>query len=412
MQKKNLQSLKGFRDFLPEEARKRQWLRNRMAEIFESWGYEPIETPMLEPLEIFQGEIGEDEKLFYKFTDQGGRDVMLRYDQTGPTCRFVGENFSKLTFPFKRYQIQPNFRAEKPQKGRYREFLQADIDIFGVESPIADAECIAVSIDLFLKLGFESIMALVSNRDLLKGIPYPVIAAIDKIKKIGREGVIAEIQEKGYSKKQAEDYLNKVCDLRPDEKLKSIFDYLDRFGFKDNYKFEPNLMRSFSYSQGPIWEMVIPEYSVASFGGSVGGGERYDDMVERITGRKIPATGIAFGFDRTLEALEMNNLMPNREKMINVLVTVFSGDLLTNSIEVTSVLRNQGVNAVVYPDSKVKLERQLKYADKKQFGWVVIIGPDEAKAGEVLLKNMESGEEEKIAREKIASVLTERLKVA
>jgi len=147
------QTLKGFRDFLPKEAAQRQWLRNIMSKVCETWGYEPLETPTLEPLELFAGQIGEDEKLFFKFKDQGGRDVALRYDQTVPTCRVIGQYNNQLIYPFRRYQIQPTFRAEKPQKGRYREFTQFDIDIFGVASPSADAEVIAVTLDIYKKLG-------------------------------------------------------------------------------------------------------------------------------------------------------------------------------------------------------------------------------------------------------------------
>src|SRR3989344_3880852 len=133
-----IQNLKGFRDFLPDEARKRAWLKEQMVKVFEKWGYEPLETPTLEPIELFEGQIGEDEKLYYKFNDQGDREVVMRYDQTVPTCRVIGQYFDKLIFPFRRYQIQTAFRAEKPQKGRYREFTQADIDLFGIESPVAD----------------------------------------------------------------------------------------------------------------------------------------------------------------------------------------------------------------------------------------------------------------------------------
>src|SRR3990167_8070121 len=138
MSKAILQTLKGFRDFLPKEAMQRQWLRNIMIKVCESWGYEPLETPTLEPLELFAGQIGEDEKLFFKFKDQGDRDVALRYDQTVPSVRVVGQNLNNIVFPFRRYQIQSAFRSEKPKKGRSRKFVQADIDIFGIESPIAD----------------------------------------------------------------------------------------------------------------------------------------------------------------------------------------------------------------------------------------------------------------------------------
>src|SRR4030042_767819 len=156
MQNNNkLQTLKGFRDFLPEDALKRQWLKDKLCRIFEKWGYDPLETPTLEPLETFAGQIGEDEKLFFKFTDQGGRKVALRYDQTVPTCRVIAQYPDKITLPFKRYQIQTVWRSEKPQKGRYREFLQCDADIFGLSNPESDAETIALTIDIYLKLGFK-----------------------------------------------------------------------------------------------------------------------------------------------------------------------------------------------------------------------------------------------------------------
>ena len=402
---RRLQPLRGFRDFLPQEARKRAWLKDRMIEVFEKWGFEPLETPTLEPLELFSGEIGEDEKLFYKFKDQGGRSVALRYDQTVPTCRVVGQYFDKITFPFKRYQIQSAYRAEKPQKGRFREFVQADIDIFGVDSPIADAECISASIALYQTLGFKNVVALINNRDLLRGIPYPVIAAIDKLKKIGRDGVLNEIQQKGYSRKQAKEFLKTTAGIQPDKKLETIFDYLARSGFsKENYKFEPSLMRSFSYSQGPIWEMIIPEYTTASFGGSVGGGERYDDMVKRITGRKIAGTGIAFGFDRTLEAIEVCNLLPNLEPSAKVLITVFEEKLLDMSIKVAQKLRDENINTEIYLNESEKLEKQLKYADKKSIPFVVIIGPEEAAKGVVKLKDMKARTEKLLSIDELITV--------
>jgi histidyl-tRNA synthetase len=398
MNKVGIKLLKGFRDFLPKEARKRAWLKNQMIAVFEKWGYEPLETPTLEPLELFSGQIGEDERLFFKFKDPGGRDVALRFDQTVPICRVIGQYADQLTFPFRRYQIQPNFRAEKPQRGRYREFTQADIDIFGVESPIADAECIAVSLDLYKSLGFEQPIALVNNRDLLAGIPYPAIATIDKIKKIGRDGVLKEMEKKGFTKDKAKEYLEKVENLKPDKTIKIIFDYLKNAGFpKENYRFEPTLVRSLSYSQGPIWEIIIPGYSTSSFGGSVGGGERYDNMIEKITGRKIAGTGIAFGFDRTVEALEACNLFPKFESATKVLVTVFSPELLIKSINVARLLQNAGINTEIYPDPQVKLDKQLRYADKKEIPFAIIIGPEEVEKGMVTLKNLVTKRQEQLS---------------
>ena len=397
-----IQTLKGFRDFLPEEARKRNWLQNKLIEYTEAWGYEPLETPTLEPLELFAGEIGEDEKLFFSFTDQGGRKVALRYDQTVPTCRVIGQYADKLVFPFRRYQIQSTFRAEKPQKGRYREFTQFDIDIFGIASPLADAEVIASNIDIYQKLGFKNVIILVNNRDLMKGFPYEALVAIDKLKKIGEDGVIADMVQKGIAKEKALEYLTYVKNLNPDETISSIFSYLKNYGFSENnYQFAPTLARSFSYSQGPIWEIVIPEYQA----GSVGGGERYDGMMKRITGRDIPATGIAFGFDRTLEAIETCGLLPAILENIKVLVTVFIPDIWNTAIQTSALLRNAGVSTELYPDPSVRLEKQLKYADKKGISFVIIQGPEEVKNKTVQLKNMKERTSKIIPVEEIVKEL-------
>ena len=393
-----IQNLKGFRDFLPEEAEKRLWLKNAIIKVVESWGYKPLETPTLEPLDLFKGEIGEDEKLFFSFTDQGDRKVALRYDQTVPTCRVIGQYYDKLVFPFRRYQIQSAFRAEKPQKGRYREFTQFDIDIFGVASPVADAEVIACNIDIYKKLGFKNVKILVNNRDLMKGFPYEALVAIDKLKKIGVDGVIADMEAKGITKEKAKEYLDFVNNLKPDETIKTIFEYVKQCGFSEsNLEFTPTLARSFSYSQGPIWEIVIPEYS----SGSVGGGERYDGMMKRLTGRDVPGTGIALGFDRTLEALEVCDLIPKLLDKTQIVVTVFNPELWSTAIQTSAQLRNAGISTELFPDPEVKLEKQLKYADKKGIPYVIVQGPDEKSKNVVQLKDMKKRISETLTIEEV-----------
>lgn len=379
------QLLRGFRDFLPEEALKRKWLREKIAGVFELWGYDPMETPTLEPLELFEGQIGEDEKLFYKFEDSGGRKVALRYDQTVPTCRVVGGSAQSLPMPFKRYQIQPAFRAEKPQRGRYREFLQADADIFGIKSPFADAEVIALSLDVYRQLGFKQARALISNRSLLKGIPYSAIVAVDKLKKIGAEGVLAEMAKKGISEGDAKGYLDLIQKLEPDESTVAILEYLTDMGFDEEwFAFEPTIARSFSYSDGPIWEIEIPGFTA----GSVLGGERYDQLVKKISGVDIPGTGFGLGFDRTLDAAEQFGLVPKLRTSTKVLITIFSPELLEKSLSLSQSLRSSGINTDLYPDPEVKLDKQLKYADKKGIPYVVILGPDETENGTATVKDM------------------------
>jgi len=388
-----IQPLKGFRDFLPAEAAKRKWLRDKLAGICQSWGFSPLETPTLEPLEIFTGAIGEDEKLFFKFKDQGDRDVALRYDQTVPTCRVVAAYQNQLAFPFKRYQIQPAFRSEKPQKGRYREFTQADADIFGIKTPDADAETIALSLDIYRQLGFKRAVVRINSRALFADMPYEAIVAIDKIKKIGDEGVIREMNRKGIQPDKATEYLSIVKNMKPNEEIAFILEYLKNYGFSsDWYEFDPTIARSFSYSMGPIWEVEIPD---AGYNMSVLGGERYDGLLEKFSGRDIGGTGFAVGFDRTLEAAEIMGLVPSLAVAGEVLVTVFSPELRKEAQITAMTLRGAGIDADLYP-APDKLEKQLKYADRTGIPYVVIQGPEEVQKGTLKLKNMKTKEQTEI----------------
>lgn len=398
-----VQTLKGFRDFLPPEAAKRKWLRDKLAEICEQWGFEPLETPTLEPLEIFTGAIGEDEKLFFKFKDQGNRDVALRYDQTVPTCRLIGQYQNMLTFPFKRYQIQPAFRSEKPQRGRYREFIQVDADIFGVKTPDADAEMIALSLDIYRQLGFKKVEVRINTRSLFKNMPYEAIVSIDKIKKIGKEGVLKEMEDKGIKLEKAKGYLSYVENLKPNEEIQFILDYLKDYGFdKDWYVFDPYIARSFSYSMGPIWEIVIPDAGESS----VLGGERYDGLLEKFAGRDIGGTGFALGFDRTLEAMETLKLLPIdvTKATTKILVTVFSKELKGKSLVLTSQLRSNNINTVLYLN-EAKMEKQLKYADQKGIPYVIILGPEEVEKNVVTLKNLKERSQQQLPLEEVIQLI-------
>jgi len=403
-QKITPQILKGFRDFLPIEASKRQYAINIIRKTFESYGFDPIETPAIEYLETFTGNIGEDEKLFYQFVDTGGRKVALRYDQTVPTCRFIAQYQDKITLPFKRYQIQTVWRAEKPQKGRYREFLQCDADIFGVENREADGETIALTIDIFKNLGFKKPIAIINDRALYKNIPYKAIVAIDKLEKIGKEGVIAEMIGKGFSKKEAEELFSQAINAKPNEDLKKIFSFLDNYGLKDNYQFKPTLARSFSYSTGTIWEIVVPDFS----SGSLAGCERFDSLVSRFSNQNIPAVGFAIGFDRTVLAMDELKLFPELKTNSKVLVTIFNNDLLASSQKTTQFLRKNNINTELYPDSFVKLDKQLKYANKKGIPYVIIIGPEEISKENFILKDMQTGDQKTLNQKELLLFLNKK----
>lgn len=396
------QILKGFRDFLPIEAMRRQYVVNIIRRTFELYGFEPLETPAIEYLEVFTGNIGEDEKLFYKFEDTGGRKVALRYDQTVPTCRLIAQYPDKITMPFKRYQIQTVWRAEKPQKGRYREFLQCDADIFGVDDRASDGETIALTIDIFKNLGFKKPIAIINDRALYKDIPYKAIVAIDKLEKIGEEGVIAELIRKDYSSEDAKKLLKQVSSSQPNEDLKRIFKFLDDYGMKENYQFKPTLARSFAYSTGTIWEIVAEGFE----SGSLAGCERFDSLVSRFSNQNIPAVGFAVGFDRTVLAMEELGLFPDIKTTSKVLVTVFEKNLLDRSQKLTQVLRKNKINTDLYSDPNIRLDKQLKYANKKGIPYVIIIGPEEVEKEIVVLKDMRTGEQQKLTISEVIKLLS------
>lgn len=395
------QILKGFRDFLPEDALKRQYAINIIRGTFELYGFEPIETPAIEYLEVFSGNIGEDEKLFYKFEDIGGRKVALRYDQTVPTCRVIAQYPDKITLPFKRYQIQTVWRAEKPQKGRYREFLQCDADIFGVDDRTADGETVALTIDIYKNLGFEIPIAIINDRDSYIDIPYKAIVSIDKLAKIGEKAVINELIEKGYTLEEGTNLLKKVMNNRPTENLRQLFDFLDNYGMKDNYRFSPTLARSFSYSNGTIWEIVVEGFDA----GSLAGCERYNSLVSKFGKRQVPGVGFAIGFDRTILAMEELDLFPPIKTKTQVLITVFNKDLLINSQKIAQYLRSKSIKTDLYPDPNDKLDKQLKYADKKGIPFAVIIGPDEAAKKLVTVKNLQSKTQVTIKENQLPDVI-------
>ena len=395
------QTLKGFRDFLPEEAIKRQYVVDIIRKTFELYGFEPIETPAIEYLEVFTGQIGEDEHLFYKFEDTGGRKVALRYDQTVPTCRLIAQYPDKIILPFKRYQIQTVWRAEKPQKGRYREFLQCDADIFGVDDRSADGETVALTIDIYKNLGFKQPIAIINDRELYHNTPYKAIVAIDKLEKIGEEGVISELIAKGYKKEEAINLLNSVRNSKPNDKLTQIFSFLDNYDMHDNYQFKPTLARSFSYSTGTIWEIIVEGFDA----GSLAGCERFDSLVSRFSKRKVPGVGFAVGFDRTVLAMEELGLFPPMKTKTKVLVTVFNTETLLHSQQFTQRLRKNNINTDLYPDPTSKLDKQLKYASKKNISFAAIIGPDEIKSGKVTLKDLTNRTQQTVTLDEAISIL-------
>ena len=392
MAKVNLQTPKGFRDFLPAQSSRRQAVVEKVRSVLEKFGFEPLETPAIEYSEILKGKYGDEEKLIFEFTDRGNRQVALKYDQTVPLARVVASN-PTLPRPFKRYQIQPVYRAENPQRGRFREFTQIDFDTVGSDSLLADAEIIAMTISATKELGFEKFVLKINDRETFKGMPIEAIRVVDKLAKIGEDGVIEQLKKVGYDTREAKSLLKRLKDSSPTKAIKDLFKILEGYKLEaDKYAFDPTLARGLDYYTGIVYELEIEGYSA----GSVGAGGRYDNLIGRFTGEKIPAVGFAFGLDRLIEAAEELNLLGPYQVTTRILVTVFNEKFLKDSLTLVATLRKQGIAAEISLDPTNKLEKQLKYADNKGIPFVAILGPEETKTKTVTVKNLDSGEQKNL----------------
>src|SRR3989339_304903 len=427
-QERQLQTLKGFQDFLPDDMRLREYVINTFKKVFEKYGYEPLETPALEYAETLFGISGEEaEKLFYRFTDNGGRDVVMRYEVMVPMCRVIAQYKNQLTFPFKRYQIQRVWRAENVQKGRLREFTQCDADTIGTSSMIADAEFIQMGIEILNNFGFREFYAQISNRKLLDGmlseyqIPenkfYGVCMTIDNIRKIGRDGVIERLMNKENLSKEVATKIVKIIEQSGtnEEKIKAfrkqfsenkkvsealdeveeILNYLEANKVNSKYyRFDPTIARGLAHYTGPVWEFEITEGNV----GSVAGCGRYDNVISKYLGTDeiIPATGGSFGIERMMIVLKERQMVDFLQNSTQVLVTIFNEKTKNDSIKLANELRETGINTFLYPEPGVKLDKQLKLADRKVIPVVLILGPEEITKNEVVIKWMQQKKQEKV----------------
>ncbi len=411
MKRQKLQTLKGFRDFLPQKMAIRNEAIKRLKVVFEKYGFEELQTPSLEYQEVLLGKYGEEaEKLMYLFKDPGKRNVGLRYDLTVPLARVTAQ-YPDLPKPFKRYQIQSSWRAENPQKGRYRELYQCDIDTVGSASPLADAEIIAVIYDSLKTLGFTNFKIRINSRNVLFSIMekaeipeqmwLSTIQSLDKLDKKSKD----EVEKELFEKKLASEQINKIFELaniaKPDDFLEKVIDFSANLGVEEKrLVFDPFLSRGLDYYTGPIFESVVDEPKI----GSVTGGGRYDKLLKSLGGPDLPATGTSIGLDRVCDVIEELNLWPDISKSTTkLLVTIFSKDLLIQSIKLANSLRDSGINTELYPDELVSLDKQIKYADKKGIEWVVILGPEEIKDNKVTLKNLKKGEQNTLPLDDVIS---------
>lgn len=401
-----LQAPKGFRDYLPKDALRRKFVVDKITKVFEKFGFDPLETPTLEYEATLTGKYGEEEKLIYKFKTPGGDKVALKYDQTVPLARVVaqyGPNGQQiLPIPFKRYQIQPAYRGENTQKGRYREFVQCDFDIVGNSTPLADAEILAVIFEIYQGLGLKVILK-VNDRTLFEGIATKYLAALDKLDKIGNEGVIDELIKRGLSAEEAKKLFERVTTFEPTQNLKEIMTNFEKLGYPNKFlKFEPTLVRGLDYYTGLIMETVLVSNPKSS---SVGGGGRWDKMIGKFTGVDLPATGYSVGLDRVVEAMEEDKVFDSNTRSTKVLVTIFNSDLMEKSVEAVSQLRSNNISAEIWLDPTDKLDKQLKYADAKNIPYVAIIGPEEAEKNVVTLKDLNKKSQATLTLDELVSKL-------
>lgn len=426
-----------MRDIMPAQMAGRRVAIDKIIRVFESYGYEPLETPAIERLDVLGGKYGEEgDKLLFKIMPRGDGskdpDLGLRYDLTVPLARVIASH-PEIKFPFKRYQIQPVWRAERPQKGRFREFYQCDVDLVGVASAAADAEITAVLNDVLVALGFKNYRIRVNHRLLLRafaeysGTPpskaLDLCIAIDKLERIGFDGVRDELEKRGI----AETPCSKIMTLlevagSTEEKLfalegslgtvndgstalRELREYLDRLeplGVPASLvSFDPCLARGLDYYTGIIYESVVDEPKI----GSLTGGGRYDQLIGLISGREVPATGASVGLERILTAMEELGMIPVLGSGAQVLVALQDASLEKEALALSREVRSAGLRCEVYLKPKKTLGDQLAYAGAREIPWVVILGPDEMAGGNVTLKDMSSRAQRQVGRNEAAEVL-------
>lgn len=430
---------KGTRDHLPAGMALRESVAETIRGVFERYGYEPLETPALERIDVLTGKYGEEaDKLIFRILKRGEAgargevDTGLRYDLTLPLARVVAMN-RDMPMPFKRYQIQPCWRAEKPQKGRFREFIQCDVDCVGSASMLADAEMVAITCDCLTAVGFERFRVMVNHRKILAGLEEyagvpselgpSAMQAIDKLEKVGLDGVRKELADRGVPK-DATDKLLAVLEItgEPAQVLdevegllensdigfegvaesRELLNYLEMSGVdRANYEFNLWMVRGLDYYTGPIYETYVDEPKV----GSISGGGRYDGLIGMLAGRDVPATGTTIGLERIITVLEETGRAVAAPSRVSVLVTVFDESNLGESLAVARELRAAGITCDVFMKADVKLGKQLAYAEARGIPYVVIVGPDEVGKGVVQLKDMSKREQKEVSKAKLAEVL-------
>lgn len=457
------QPARGMRDFLPADVRRREYVIGVIKEVYERYGFEPLETPAVENIETLLGKYGEEgNQLIFKILKRGEHektgeaDLALRYDLTVPLARVVAEHRDKLPKFFKRYQIQPVWRADRPARGRFREFYQCDVDVLGSRSMVVEAEICAAASEVLTKLGFNDFVVRLNHRYVLTGVLQAAgiplqkheaaLISLDKLDKIGGEGVEKEFKERGIDPLPGANLLGFFVQLKslehaaeiaagesPERKrkalnaailgrlveflqdnelgargvdeLRSIMKFAEAGGFAGRIEIDPSLARGLSYYTGAIMEI-----SVKDLPGSLGGGGRYDNLVGMFSGEDIPACGFSLGLERIIVVMTEREMFP--EALIcspaDVMVSIWDSESVSESIALANELRAAGLRVDLYPEAD-KIGKQFKYASARNIPFVAIIGDDERGRGEVAIKDLRSSEQRNVKRTEVADELRRML---
>lgn len=470
----NTQPARGMRDFLPADIRKREYVIGVIKEVYQKYGFEPLETPSVENLETLMGKYGEEgnqlifkilkrgEKLDVSAGEKGLSDLALRYDLTVPLARVVANYKDKLPKFFKRYQIQPVWRADRPARGRFREFYQCDVDAIGSKSMIVEAELISAICEVLERLGFDNFSVLLNHREILRGVlevcgveenkQTDALVALDKLDKIGKDGVIKELQERGFSEESIKsfvefiDLLKKASSAmteaynhsedatinritRRDALNTAILKKLKEFLVNNEsgntgvnalekilnlsettkalgrISIFPNLARGLSYYTGAIFEVGL---DAEDFTLSIGGGGRFDGLIGMFGKEQIPACGFSLGLERILVVMEERGMFQKlidegnlKDDSADVMIACFDENLVGESLKLAAELREQDLRVLVYPEASQKA-KPMKYAEQIKVPFVCLLKQNENAELQFSLKNMQSGEQETLEREKIA----------
>ncbi len=451
MTKVSTKPASGFRDFLPDEVRRRDHVFRVIEEVYESYGFEKIDTPCVERLDTLLGKYGEEgDQLIFKILQRGSKltralegdepqetdlaDMGLRYDLTVPLARVFANNSGAFPRYFKRYQIAPVWRADRPQKGRFREFYQCDVDVCGSTSMTVEAEVTSALAEILNRLEFKGFRIHVNHRRLLRAmmqkaeipeyLESDALIAIDKLDKIGKDGVVSELEERGISTGSvqalmeilesvptvgSENFENSkvlsslremLGELEDGEAALEDLEQIQRYTADGPagpaIHFDPYLARGLSYYTGPIFEIRSDDFS-----GSLGGGGRYDELIGMFSKQDVPACGFSLGVERILVVMEDRGMFDDDDTGLDVMVTLWNADTTPSALSVARDLRNAGLRVDVYCDEGDRYGKQFKYADQRNAPVVVILGPDELESGEVAVKNMKTGDQESVAREEV-----------